>query len=118
MSPGRGSLYARLPGSGARRPLVLLSHIDVVPADSARWRYPPFGGVIADGALWGRGAQDTKGLGIVQVATMVALKRRGVALSRDLILVANPDEELGSNGCALVQHAQGGAARERGVPAQ
>ncbi len=98
MSPGRGSLYARLPGTGARRPLVLLSHIDVVPADSARWRYPPFAGVIADGALWGRGAQDTKGLGIVQVATMVALKRRGVALSRDLILVANPDEELGSNG--------------------
>lgn len=98
MSPGRGSLYARLPGSGARRPLVLLSHIDVVPADSARWQYPPFAGVIADGALWGRGAQDTKGLGIVQVATMVALKRRGIPLSRDLILVANPDEELGSTG--------------------
>lgn len=98
MAPGRGNLYARLPGSGARRPLVLLSHIDVVPADSARWRYPPFAGVIADGALWGRGAQDTKGLGIVQLATMVALKRRGIMLSRDLILLANPDEELASSG--------------------
>jgi acetylornithine deacetylase/succinyl-diaminopimelate desuccinylase-like protein len=97
-SPGRGNLVARLPGSGARRPLVLLSHIDVVLADSARWKYPPFSGVIADGDLWGRGAQDTKGLAIMELATMVALKRRGVTLSRDLILVANADEELGSTG--------------------
>jgi acetylornithine deacetylase/succinyl-diaminopimelate desuccinylase-like protein len=97
-APGRGNLYARLPGTGARRPLVLLHHIDVVPADSARWRYPPFSGVIEDGDVWGRGAQDTKGLGIVQLATMVALKRRGIVLSRDLILVANADEELGSTG--------------------
>lgn len=97
-SPGRGNLVARLPGSGARRPLVLLHHIDVVPADSSGWKYPPFSGVIADGDVWGRGAQDTKGLGIIQLATMVALKRRGVVLSRDLILVANSDEELGSSG--------------------
>lgn len=97
-APGRGNLYARLPGTGARRPMVLLHHIDVVPADSALWRYPPFSGAIAEGAVWGRGAQDTKGLGIVQLATMVALKRRGVVLSRDLILVANADEELGSSG--------------------
>ena len=97
-APGRGNLVARLPGTGAGRPLVLLSHIDVVPADSAKWRYPPYSGVVADGAVWGRGAQDTKGLGIVEVATMVALKRRGVALSRDLILVANADEEKGSSG--------------------
>lgn len=97
-APGRGNLYARLPGTGARRPMVLLSHIDVVPADSAKWRYPPFSGVIEEGAVWGRGAQDTKGLAIVELATMVALKRRGIALSRDLILVANADEELGSTG--------------------
>jgi acetylornithine deacetylase/succinyl-diaminopimelate desuccinylase-like protein len=97
-APGRGNLVARLPGSGAGRPLVLLSHIDVVPADSARWRHPPFSGVIADGDVWGRGAQDTKGLAIMELATMVALKRRGVVLSRDLILVANADEELGSTG--------------------
>lgn len=96
--PGRGNLYARIPGTGAERPLVLLHHIDVVPADSALWKQPPFGGVIADGALWGRGAQDTKGLGIIQLATVVALKRRGVPLSRDLILLANSDEELGSTG--------------------
>lgn len=97
-APGRGNLYARLPGTGARRPLVLLHHIDVVPADSSRWRFPPYSGVIEDGDVWGRGAQDTKGLGIIQLATMVALKRRGIVLSRDLILVANADEELGSTG--------------------
>lgn len=96
--PGRGNLYARIPGTGAARPLVLLHHIDVVPADSALWKHPPFGGVIADGALWGRGAQDTKGLGIIQLATVIALKRRGIPLSRDLILLANSDEELGSTG--------------------
>jgi len=96
--PGRGNLYARIPGTGAERPLVLLHHIDVVPADSALWKQPPFGGVIADGALWGRGAQDTKGLGIIQLATVIALKRRGIPLSRDLILLANSDEELGSTG--------------------
>lgn len=97
-APGRGNLYARLPGTGARRPLVLLHHIDVVPADSSRWRFPPYSGVIEDGDVWGRGAQDTKGLGIIQLATMVALKRRGIVLSRDLFLVANADEELGSTG--------------------
>ena len=97
-APGRGNLYARLPGTGAQRPMVLLHHIDVVPADSGRWQYPPFSGVIEDGAVWGRGAQDTKGLGIIQLATLVALKRRGIPLSRDLILVANADEELGSSG--------------------
>jgi acetylornithine deacetylase/succinyl-diaminopimelate desuccinylase-like protein len=113
-APGRGNLVARLPGSGAKRPLVLLSHIDVVPADSALWRYPPFSGVIAGGDVWGRGAQDTKGLGIMELATMVALKRRGVVLSRDLILVANADEELGSTGSVwftsnhadLLRHAE------------
>ena len=113
-APGRGHLYARLPGTGARRPLVLLSHIDVVPADSSRWTYPPFSGAIADGAIWGRGAQDTKGLGIIELATMVALKRRGIALSRDLVMVANPDEEVSSTGSqwftehkrALIQDAE------------
>ncbi len=97
-APGRGNLYARLPGTGARRPMVLLSHIDVVPADSALWRVPPFSGAIVDDAIWGRGAQDTKGLAIVQLATMVALKRRGIPLSRDLILIANADEEISSEG--------------------
>jgi acetylornithine deacetylase/succinyl-diaminopimelate desuccinylase-like protein len=113
-APGRGNLYARLSGTGARRPMVLLHHIDVVPADAARWEYPPFSGALEQGAVWGRGAQDTKGLGIIQLATMVALKRRGIPLSRDLILVANADEEVQSEGSLwftqhkadLVRHAE------------
>jgi len=111
-APGRGNLYARLPGTGARRPMVLLSHIDVVPADSAQWRYPPFSGVLAEGAIWGRGAQDTKGLAIIELATMVALKRRGIALSRDLILVANADEELGSTGSLWLTAHQADLVRQ------
>ena len=117
-APGRGNLVARLPGSGAKRPLVLLSHIDVVPADSARWKYPPYGGVIADGDLWGRGAQDTKGLAIMELATMVALKRRGVVLSRDLILVANADEESGSTGSMWFTVNAGESPAVGRVPAQ
>ncbi len=97
-APGRGNLVARLRGTGRRRPLVLLSHIDVVPATADAWAVDPFGGVVRDGYVWGRGALDMKGLGIVELATFVALKRRGVPLSRDLILVANADEETGSSG--------------------
>jgi acetylornithine deacetylase/succinyl-diaminopimelate desuccinylase-like protein len=111
-APGRGNLYARLPGTGTRRPMVLLHHIDVVPADSARWKYPPFSGVVAEGAVWGRGAQDTKGLGIIQLATVVALKRRGIPLSRDLILVANPDEEVDSEGSLWFTQRKADLVRE------
>jgi acetylornithine deacetylase/succinyl-diaminopimelate desuccinylase-like protein len=97
-SPGRGNLYARLRGTGARRPLILLSHIDVVPATPSAWKVDPWSGEVRDGELWGRGALDMKGQGIIELMTMIALKRRGVPLARDLILVANADEETGSTG--------------------
>ena len=97
-SPGRGNLYARLPGTGAKRPLVLLSHIDVVPATDSAWAVDPWSGETRHGAVWGRGALDMKGTAIVELMTMIALKRRGVPLSRDIILVANADEETGSTG--------------------
>lgn len=97
-APGRGNLYARLKGMGKRRPIVLLSHIDVVPAMSDRWQVDPFAGLAKDGYVWGRGALDMKGEGVVELMTMIALKRRGVPLSRDIILVANADEETGSTG--------------------
>ena len=97
-SPGRGNLYARLAGTGAQRPIVLLSHIDVVPATDSAWQVPPWAGEVRHGAVWGRGALDMKGTAIVELMTLVALKRRGVPLSRDVILVANADEETGSTG--------------------
>jgi len=111
-APGRGNLYARLAGTGARRPMILLSHIDVVPADSTRWQVPPFSGEIVDGAIWGRGAQDTKGLAIMQLATVVALKRRGIPLSRDVLLVANADEEVDSEGSRWFTAQKAGLIRD------
>lgn len=92
---GRTSLYARLasPKSGGRS-LVLLHHIDVVPAGPG-WRVPPFSGRVQDGLLWGRGAIDDKSLGIAQLAAFIDLKRRGLPLERDIVYLAVADEENG-----------------------
>jgi acetylornithine deacetylase/succinyl-diaminopimelate desuccinylase-like protein len=99
-SPGRGNLYARLPGDGSKGALILLSHSDVVPATPEAWTVDPFGGVVRDGHVWGRGALDMKGMGIVEVVTLLAFRRRGVPLARDLVLIVNADEEGGSTGAA------------------
>jgi acetylornithine deacetylase/succinyl-diaminopimelate desuccinylase-like protein len=93
--PGRGNVHARLPGRGTARPIVLLSHLDVVPADARGWRHPPFAGVRADGWVWGRGTLDAKGVAAVHALALVALKRRGIVLDRDVILLATADEERG-----------------------
>ena len=93
--PGRSILLARLRGTGAAKPIVLLHHMDVVPADKSRWKRDPFGGEIADGAIWGRGAMDMKGPGVAQLYAFIALKRSNVPLDRDIILMAVPDEEIG-----------------------
>lgn len=61
---GRANILAGLPGNGAKRPIVLLNHMDVVPAETARWTVPPFSGEIRDGYVWGRGATDMKGTAI------------------------------------------------------
>ena len=93
-SPGakRASFVARLPGRWGR-PLVLLNHLDVVPADPKRWRHPPFSGEAADGALWGRGATDMKGIAVVQAMVLVDLKRRGVVPERDVVFLATGQHE-------------------------
>jgi acetylornithine deacetylase/succinyl-diaminopimelate desuccinylase-like protein len=93
LGPGRANLYARLKGTGAKRAIALVHHMDVVPADSSAWRVPPFSGALIDGVVWGRGALDMKGIGIVHLMTLVALKRAGVPLTRDLVFIANADEE-------------------------
>jgi acetylornithine deacetylase/succinyl-diaminopimelate desuccinylase-like protein len=94
-APGRSILMARLKGSGAAKPIVLLHHTDVVPADASRWKRDPFGGEIADGAIWGRGAMDMKGIGVAHLYAFIALKRQNVPLDRDIIFMAVPDEEVG-----------------------
>jgi acetylornithine deacetylase/succinyl-diaminopimelate desuccinylase-like protein len=93
--PGRSIVVARLQGSGSAKPLLLLHHMDVVPADASRWSRDPFGGDIVDGKIWGRGAMDMKGPGVAQLYAFLSLKRQNVALDRDVILMAVPDEEVG-----------------------
>jgi acetylornithine deacetylase/succinyl-diaminopimelate desuccinylase-like protein len=105
-APGRGNLHARLAGSGGGRPVILLAHLDVVPADPRSWRLPPFGGVKEHGWVHGRGALDAKGVAVVELMTLIALKRSGVPLDRDVILLGTADEETGGTAGAgwIVQH--------------
>ena len=99
-APGRGDLWARLPHTTAeaKRPLILLNHMDVVTSDAEHWKVPPFSGEIRDGWLWGRGAQDMKDEGLAQLVTMVMLKREKVDLDRDVIFLAVADEEADNTG--------------------
>jgi len=85
-----------------------LSHMDVVPADPKEWKTPPFSGEAKDGAIWGRGALDDKGPGVVFLMSMLAVKRAGILLDRDILFVATGDEEAGGkNGAAwFVDHQQ------------
>ena len=93
--PGRANVIARLPGRGVRGPLLLQGHTDVVPADPGEWEHPPFGGLIADGCIWGRGAVDMKGTVIMQLMAVLLVHRMGVKPSGDVIFAAVADEEVG-----------------------
>ena len=107
--PKRQSVYARLASGSNEKALVLLHHIDVVPAVASEWTNPPFAGARSNGYLWGRGALDIKSLGIAELMAFVDLKRRHVPLRRDVIYLAVADEELGGiNGCRAVleQHPE------------
>ncbi len=105
-APGRGSLVARLKASApsGQKPLCLLSHIDVVPAEAALWprETGPLSGALVDGMIWGRGALDMKGLGTLELQTFRWLARNHVPLHRDVILLAVADEEVGEGGMKLV----------------
>ncbi|MCK5627890.1 M20/M25/M40 family metallo-hydrolase [Candidatus Bathyarchaeota archaeon] len=92
---GRGSVITRLKGTGEKPNLLLLSHLDVVGASPTEWSVDPFGGVIKDGFVWGRGALDMKGMTTIEMMTMKLLKRNNVRLKGDLIMAATADEEKG-----------------------
>ena len=105
---GRGSVIARLRGDGSRgEPLLLLSHLDVVPAPPAEWTHDPFAGDVADGYVWGRGAVDMKDLLAMELAVVRLLAEQARAagrdpasdtipgLTRDIILASTADEEAG-----------------------
>jgi acetylornithine deacetylase/succinyl-diaminopimelate desuccinylase-like protein len=93
-APGRGNVSARLKG-GPEPPLLLLGHTDVVAAEPEHWTHPPFGGVLADGYLWGRGALDMKNMVAVELMVLLLVKRQGLKLNRDLMFAATADEEAG-----------------------
>src|SRR5581483_9072979 len=90
-APGRGNLYARLPGNGTSKPVVLLAHLDVVPADPRGWRLPPFSGTREHGYVYGRGALDAKGVAATELMALLAVKRAGPPLDRDIILLATAE---------------------------
>jgi len=100
---GRVNVLARLKGSGKKRPLMLLNHMDTVPVDRSGWSVDPFTALKKDGYIYGRGALDMKNFGIVQFMTMLLLKKNNVALDRDVIFLAVADEETtGTLGSAWI----------------
>jgi acetylornithine deacetylase/succinyl-diaminopimelate desuccinylase-like protein len=100
LEPGRSALVARLQSSAVADPsraLLLVAHMDVVGVDKSRWTVDPFGGVIKDGYIWGRGAMDDKAMLAANLAAFIALKRSGAHLNRDVIFLATADEEQGGD---------------------
>ena len=94
-APDRGSVITRIKGTGEKSSLLLLSHLDVVAANAEEWSVDPFGGMVKDGFVWGRGALDMKGMTAIEVMTMKLLKRNNVKLKGDVVLAATADEEKG-----------------------
>jgi acetylornithine deacetylase/succinyl-diaminopimelate desuccinylase-like protein len=95
-APNREVLVARLPGDGSKRPLMLCNHTDVVPVEARYWEVPAFEGVIREGRVYGRGAVDMKGCGVMQLMAFLLAHRQRLPLKRDLVFCAVPDEEAGS----------------------
>ncbi len=94
-STGKVNVLARLKGTGTAKPLLMINHIDVVPVERDQWQVDPFGGIIQDGFIWGRGALDMKGMGIAELMALILLKQQGVPLARDVLWLAVCDEEIG-----------------------
>lgn len=93
-APGRANIWAKIEGGDAPG-LLLLHHMDVVPANEEFWTVDPLGGEIRDGYLYGRGVIDDKASGISHLLTFMEIHRRNLPLNRDLIFMATADEEAG-----------------------
>lgn len=106
--PGRSNLVAKLKGDGRAAPLLLMAHLDVVPVEAENWSHPPFSASIERGFVFGRGALDSKQLAAYELMVMLLLKRKRVPLDRDVIFMANADEETGGRagaGWMVKEHA-------------
>jgi acetylornithine deacetylase/succinyl-diaminopimelate desuccinylase-like protein len=93
-APRKGNLVARMRGSGQRRPILLLAHIDVVAASASDWSAEPFKLLEKDGWFYGRGVIDNKFMASALVANLIRYKQEGFKPDRDLILVLETDEEI------------------------
>lgn len=93
---GKTNLLVRLPGRDkSKKPLLLLNHFDVVPVDRKAWRMDPFAAIIQDGHVWGRGAMDMKGTGVMHLMGLVTMKKLGIVPARDIVMLVTADEETG-----------------------
>ncbi len=92
-SPSRGSVVTKLKGTGEKPNLLFLSHLDVVAADADAWSVDPFGGIVKDGFVWGRGALDMKSMTAIEAVALKLLKQNNVKLKGDVLLAATADEE-------------------------
>ena len=101
LDPDRANLVARLKGNGSRRPLLILAHTDVVGVQREKWPVDPFGAVMKDGYIWGRGSKDDKPVLAANLMTMLMLKRLGVPLDRDVIFLAESGEEADLTGVGI-----------------
>ena len=100
LSPGRSALVARLRSAAMPDPsraLLLVAHLDVVGVDKSKWTVDPFGAVIKDGFMYGRGSIDDKGMLTANLAAFIALKRSNARVNRDVIFLATADEEQGGD---------------------
>jgi acetylornithine deacetylase/succinyl-diaminopimelate desuccinylase-like protein len=93
--PRKGNLVARLRGTGQRRPLLLLAHLDVVEARREDWSTDPFTLLEKDGYFYGRGTSDDKAMAAIWIATLIRLRQEGYRPDRDIIVALTADEETG-----------------------
>jgi acetylornithine deacetylase/succinyl-diaminopimelate desuccinylase-like protein len=91
---GQTNLVTRLKGrDSSKKPLLLLNHFDVVPVDRKAWSVDPFGALIKDGFIWGRGTLDMKGVATQHLMALIAMKQSGVVPARDIVMLTTADEE-------------------------
>jgi acetylornithine deacetylase/succinyl-diaminopimelate desuccinylase-like protein len=101
LDPARANLVARLKGNGTKRPILLMAHTDVVGVLREKWPVDPFGAVLKDGYIWGRGARDDKDKLAANLMVMLLAKRLAVPLDRDLIFLAESGEEADPAGVGI-----------------
>jgi acetylornithine deacetylase/succinyl-diaminopimelate desuccinylase-like protein len=101
MEPARANIVARLKGNGSKKPLLILAHTDVVGVQMEKWPVDPFGAIIKDGYVWGRGSVDDKPVLAANIMVMLLLKRNQVKLDRDVIFLAESGEEADTFGVGI-----------------